>query len=285
MAEVGTGLFLGNTPIQLVKDGKFVFANPFYEAPLPSYSYRTDAYASFLKLAIPGSTFDGLITDGFDDVHADIAGTGTNVQYALTGSASEVNLDTSDIKWSSEGYGSSVFLQDAGEWGTASESELNWSSSSWVVEGWLYMDERFTKPPYWKVALRHTGYYIDLGLGFPASGTTDARMRMILNTSTTAETQYFSSNIVYNLNQWYHIAFVRSGNTLNMYWNGTRVYNNTPSLGSIDTNGSYHRIMRGENTTNDGTAGNWQDFRVYIGTDKGYTGATITAPDSIVTNS
>lgn len=33
MAEVGTGLFLGDTPIQLVKNGNFVFANPFTEIP------------------------------------------------------------------------------------------------------------------------------------------------------------------------------------------------------------------------------------------------------------
>ena len=68
-----------------------------------------------------------------------------------------------------------------------------------------------------------------------------------------------------------------------MYFDGTRQYSSTPSIGSVDTNGSYHRIMRGENTTNDGAAGNYQDLRVYIGTDKGYTGTTITPPASIVT--
>ena len=58
--------------------------------PKPNFSqltFRTDAYSSFLKLAIPGSAFTGLITDGFDDVHADIVGSGTNIQYELTGSA------------------------------------------------------------------------------------------------------------------------------------------------------------------------------------------------------
>ena len=281
MAEKGQGLFLGGTEITALQNNKFVFANPFTEVVGPAYSYRTDPYASFLKLAIPGSTFTGLITDGFDDVHADIAGTGTNIQYALTGSASEVNLDT-DVKFGTEGYGTSVFTQDAGQWGTASETELSWGSDNFVIEGYVYMDERFTKPPYWKVALRHTNYNIDADFGNPAAGTTDMRMRLILDTTETGQTQYFSSDFSYNLNQWYHIAWVRSGDTLNMYFDGTRRFSNTPSIGSIDTNGSYHRIMRGENATNDGAAGSWQDYRVYIGTDKGYTGATINVPASIV---
>jgi len=248
----------------------------------PTFQYRSDSYASSLALAIPGSTFDGLISDGFDDVHADIKGSGTNITYSLTGAPTNINLDTSDIKWASEGYGSSVFAQDSGMWGTATESELNWGSNSFVVEGWIYMEERFTKPPFWKVAVRHTNYYIDCDFGFPSSGTTNGRMRLILDTSTTGQTQYVSGNFSYNLNQWYHVAWVRSGNTINLYFDGTRRYTATPSIGSVDTNGSYHRIMRGENTTNDGAEGNYQDLRVYIGTDKGYTGATITTPDSIV---
>lgn len=254
-------------------------------AVVPGIQYYTryDGYSGSLRLAIPGSEFDGLITDGFDDIHADIKGTGTNIQYALTGSASEINLDTTDIKWASEGYGSSVFAQDAGQWGTATEAELSWGSNSWVVEGWVYMDERFTKPPYWKVAVRHTNYNIDCDFGFPSTGTTNGRMRIVLDTSSTGQTQYVTGNFAYNLNQWYHVAWVRSGNTLNMYFDGTRQYSSTPSIGSVDTNGSYHRIMRGENTTNDGAAGNYQDLRVYIGTDKGYTGTTITPPASIVT--
>ena len=281
MAEKGQGLFLGGTEITALQNNRFVFANPFTEGVVAPYSYRTDAYASFLKLAIPGSTFTGLITDGFDDVHADIAGTGTNIQYALTGSASEVNLDT-DVKFGAEGYGTSVFTQDAGQWGTTSEAELSWGSDDWVIEGYVYMDERLTKPPFWKVALRHTNYNIDADFGNAASGTTNMRMRLVLDTSATGQSQYLSTDFSYNLNQWYHIAWVRTGNNLRFYFDGAAKFVDSFPGGSVDTNGSFNRIMRGENTTNDGGAGSWQDFRVYIGTDKGYTTATIAAPDSIV---
>ena len=245
-------------------------------APSSPYAYRTDAYSSYLKLAIPGSTFTGLITDAYDDVHADIAGTGTNFQYNLTGSASEIFLDT-DVKWAAEDYATSIYAQDAGSWGGILDSEMPFSNSNFCVEGWVYMDERFTKPPYWKVGLRQTNYRIDLDFGFPGSGTTDMRGRIILN-----DTQFFSSNlnISYNLNQWYHVAWVRSGSNLYFYWNGTRYSCGTSTL-TVTANG-YYRIFTGENSTNDGTMGSYQDFRVYIGTEKGYTTSTITTPNSIV---
>ena len=253
--------------------------------PKPNFSqnaFRTDAYSSFLKLAIPGSTFTGLITDGFDDVHADIVGSGTNIQYALTGSATEVNLDTV-VKWGADGYGTSVFTQDTGQWGTATEAQLNWSSSDFVIEGYVYMDETFARPPFWKVAVRDDQYFVSADFGNPNPVVAGSmRMRLTLDTSEKGQTQYVSSNVSYNLNQWYHIAWVRTGNQLRYYFDGNNVYATSFSGGSIDTNGTLYRIMRGESITNDGAAGSWQDFRVYIGTDKGYTTETITPPLSMV---
>ena len=103
-----------------------------------------------------------------------------------------------------------------------------------------------------------------------------------VNTSTTGESQYFSTDETLILNSWVHVAWVRSGNNKYFYYNGTRYLNNTAAIGSIDANTGFIRILRGENVDNDGTAGAVQDFRVYIGTDKGYTGSTITTPSSIV---
>jgi uncharacterized repeat protein (TIGR02543 family) len=247
-----------------------------------AYAFRTDTYSSFLKLAIPGSTFTGLITDGFDDVHADIVGSGTNIQYALTGSATEVNLDT-DVKWGADGYGTSVFTQDAGQWGTTTEAQLNWQSSNFVIEGYVYMDETFARPPFWKVPVRHDKYFVSADFGNPNPVVAGSmRMRLTLDTSVQGQTQYVSSNVSYNLNQWYHIAWVRTGNQLRYYFDGNNVYATSFSGGSIDTDGTLYRIMRGESITNDGAAGSWQDFRVYIGTDKGYTTETITPPLSMV---
>ena len=254
--------------------------------PKPNFSqltFRTDAYSSFLKLAIPGSAFTGLITDGFDDVHADIVGSGTNIQYELTGSAPEAYLNNMHVKWGADGYGTSVFTQDAGQWGTATETQLNWSSSDFVIEGYVYMNETFARPPFWKVAVRHDKYFVSADFGNPNPVVAGSmRMRLTLETSVKGQTQYVSTNVSYNLNQWYHVAWVRTGNQLRYYFDGNNVYDTSFSGGSINTNGTPYRIMSGESITNDGAAGSWQDFRVYIGTDKGYTTETITPPLSMI---
>jgi hypothetical protein len=81
------------------------------------------------------------------------------------------------------------------------------------------------------------------------------------------------------LGNYYHFAFVRSGTTKSIYVNGTRVSTTTQS-GDFGTEG--HCSILGENNVNDAVGKLVQDFRVYIGTDKGYTGATITVPSSIL---
>jgi hypothetical protein len=258
----------------------------------PLFQFRTDPYASSLKLAIPGTVFTELgMINYYDDVHADIVGSGTNITATPTGSASEFYNNTTDIKWPAEEYDSSIFLQDNGCWGGVQQAtsapppdnQFFFGSENWVIEGWYYMTEQFTRPPFWKVGIRHANYDINLDFGFPAvANLSKFRGRMVLDTSTTGETQYFSTDETLVLNSWVHVAWVRSGNNKYFYYNGTRYMNNSASIGTIDANGAFIRILRGENVDNDGTAGSVQDFRVYIGTDKGYTGSTITTPSSIV---
>ena len=251
---------------------------PFTPAP---YQFRSDAYSSFLNLAIPGAVFTDLgMSNYYDDVHADIAGAGTNFVANPTGSAAEFSADGANIKWPTEDYASSLRLYDNGCWGTIPDTDIAIGpNEAFVVEGWIRMSERFTKPPYWKVAMRQNNYNLSVEFGFPASGTTDMKARLMINNN-----QYFSSNqqITYNLNQWYHIAWVRYvGGAMAMYFNGTK-YAISGTQTAAPITGGFIRIMNGENATNDGTNGAWQDFRMYIGTDKGYTASTITTPNSMI---
>ena len=250
------------------------------EAPIgPVSYYRYDPYSGSLRLAIPGTQFSYLgMSNYYDDVHADIKGSGTNITANPTGSASEF-FASSETNFSSEDYTTSVYTKDAGSWGAAAASELPFFGSDFVIEGWVYLDETFNKPPYWKVALRaSTGSYdIEAALGFSAGGSTaNVRSRIMINA-----TQYVSSDFALSQNQWHHIAWVRSGGSLYTYYNGTKISNGTTGL-TVNSNGPI-RIFTGENSTNDGTAGAWQDFRVYIGTDKNYTATTINPAASIVT--
>jgi len=277
MAEKGQGLFLGGTEITALQNNRFVFANPFTEEPANPYQFRNDPYSSSLLLAIPGSEFSTLgMTNFYDDVSADIRGTGTSFTADPTGSAAEFFADT-ETEFASEDYTTSVYVKDAGTWGNLSTTELPFSDSDFVMEGYVWMDERFNKPPFWKVFLRNTSNNISGELGFPGTGTTDLKARMLLNGG-----QKFSSNtnISFNLNQWYHVAWVRSGSNLYFYFNGTQYSMDTTGV-TVNTTG-VQQIMGGASALNDGAAGAWQDYRVYIGTDKGYTTSTISAPDSII---
>ena len=236
----------------------------------PSY----DAFSGSLYLAIPAAEFNvsgSQMSNWYDDISAEIRGTGTSFTANPTGSAGEIDEYTTSTQWTD--YSSSLYVKDAGTWGNLSTTELPFAANSWVVEGYVYMDERFTKPPYWKVGLRNTSNNVSAELGFPGTGTTDLKARIMINGS-----QFFSSdtNISYNLNQWYHVAWVRSGSNLYFYFDGTRYSCGTTALTSNTT--GVQQIMGGASALNDGAAGAWQDFRTYIGTDKGYTTATITPP-------
>lgn len=276
MAEKGTGLFLGDTEITAIQNDKFVFANPFEEAAAPSYQFRSDTYASFIRLAIPGSEFSSLgMSNYYDDVSSGVRGTGSDLTANPSGSAADFNAYAS-TEFAAEDYTTSIFLKDAGGWGTLSNTELDFGTNSFVVEGYVQMTERFNKPPFWKVAIGGIPEDDRMSFGFPLTGTTDTRGRFIIN-----NTQYISSNqnISYNLNQWYHVAWVRSGSNLYFYFDGTQYSCGTSSQ---TFNVGTMAIMRGLSDLNDGAAGAWQDFKVYIGTDKGYTTSTITAPESII---
>lgn len=247
-------------------------------APSSPYAFRTDAYASYVKLAIPGMLFTDLgMSNYYDDVHADIAGSGTNYSANITGSVfSDVSASIAQAKWPAEDYTTSAYAQDSGCWGTVNAStELGFGTNDWVIESWVYLTEAFTKPPFWKVLLREVGYNITAEFGNGTTTSTSARMRVVTN----GGNQYYSSNFTFSLNTWYHVAFSKTSSTLEMYWNGTRVFNSGITYSGA---GGITRIMNGENATNDGLQGYYQDLRVTVGSNRGYTGATITTPQSIV---
>jgi hypothetical protein len=264
----------------------------YFQAPLatgPVATIRTDTYSASVQLAMPGALFSSLgMTQYYNDISSQVRGNGSNIITNATGSSADLNAATGVVKFASDGYGTSIFQQNGGTPGNVLDTgspQLAFGSGNWVVEAWFYMTSRMTKPPFWKVAIQElSNYNIDCDWGNAASGTTNARMRIVLDTSTTGQTQHLSSDFAYNLNQWYHVAWVRSGTALYSYFDGTRRINSTTS-GTIDTSANqWKRLLTGGNAAADGTPGYVQDFRITLGSDRGYTGATITPPPSIVIN-
>lgn len=254
------------------------------------YQIRNDAYSASVKLAVPGTQFGSTFAQSYyySDISATIRGTGNNVNLVATSSgvllfastSLQVTSGSGTYDFSTEGYTTSIFQEDGGSIGAASNSELPFSNSSFVVETWVYQKERLYSPgaPFHKNIIRGVNggsNHISCDLTFVAQNSPLFRMRTIINGN-----QYFAANVASNLDAWYHAAWVRSGNNLYWYWAGNRITG--PTAMSLTVNSDTTRIYGGDLGVNDGAKGNFQDTRITIGSDRGYTGSTITVPNSIV---
>lgn len=276
---------------------------------------RQDDSASFVELAVPGTNFTPLggnfgQTNFQSDISSVIKGSGTNFNLIVTSSSStNACIISSSVCVSSSlagstpvsnfsltssfdavfnfnrdgGYVTSVFQEDGGSIGAVPGSRFsNFTSTDWVVETWVFLQERLFAgggPPFHKSLLRNTDSSFSCDISFVSSGSPLYRLRWIRGV-----TQYFgATNIASNLNAWNHVAFsfVNSSNTINGYWHGSRVLNTASTSGTITSN-LFYRVLGGDMGVNDGAKGSVQDFRVSVGTTRGYTGTTISVPNSIV---
>jgi hypothetical protein len=256
----------------------------------PAFLTRADSSGSFVQLAVPGTNFGTFgMTNFQSDISATIRGSGVNVPLIVTSSgASNVCIISSSVVNSGSydfatggGYTTSVFQEDGGSIGAVTSSFGAFNTQDFVVETWVYLQERFASPaaPFHKSIIRDTASSFSCDISFPSNQPNQpgCRLRMIRGGN-----QTFSGNISWNLNAWYHIAFVWTQSTGNVtaYWHGSRQINATNS--SLNPTGLWYRILGGDLGVNDGAKGSVQDYRVTIGSNRGYTGTTITVPDSIV---
>jgi hypothetical protein len=248
--------------------------------PGPSFAVRTDPYSASLVLAMPFANFselgmtsytqslDGLIRTGNQANSYKIRATGSSAAY-LYPSASTVSFSSS--LWSDEGYTSSMAIQNAQNAGTY-VAEL--SSNSFVVEFWINVQGSFTNPPF-------HGHIFGQNAGdaLTIQYSSTPQFRFYVNTANTWSTTP-NFNLGTNNQNWKHVAIVKSGTNAYVYVNGTRIGVGTRA--ATINSGQANQFILGTNSNNDGLFRLIQDYRVYVGTDKGYTGATITVPQSIV---
>jgi hypothetical protein len=281
MAEVGQGLFLGSDSIQFIQNNNFVFANPFFEAPpAPTWVVRTDAYSGSVVLAMPGTLATDLgMVNYYDDISSVIKGTGSNKSIIPSGSGAEARLypsasvvSSGSYDFAADGYETSPFSSGSQNVGFLPSGELNFSTSDFVIEYWInYGPTGFTMPPFNKgiSSPGNTPNYFDFAGFFP-------RYRLGFNDNFTFFNQSQTAGV------WYHVAFVRTSTTVNMYINGVK-HVTTATIGSgAFTTSAYHIMGLNSGNTNDGAPSRFNDLRITIGTNRGYTGATITVPQSII---
>jgi len=236
---------------------------------------RADAYSSFIAYAQPFNYFSGSfgMTNFDSDIHASIKGSGTNYKFPASGSGT-YQATAGKVKFASDGYSNSLKIagnQNAGGFGgTVTPADLKMSNSSFVWEVWVNTD----------ITIAGNGLSMLMAYGNTGNFTfnqTPAYIRFLVGPGDV----YADSvgTLAKTANVWRHWAFVRSGNNFYCYWDGSRVisFTNSLTLGNNDPN----RLL-GSAQGDVLITAQYQDFRIYKGTDKGYTGATITPPLSMV---
>lgn len=271
MAEKGTGLFLGNTPITTIKNGSFVVGNPFTEVITPVWQFRTDTNASDLVFATPGNQVSDIgMTYAWSDVQADIRGTGSN-KSVLTS-----NLTTSTKNnFASDGYTESTEVSSTAAFLNANDSDYSFGSDDWTFEAYLNFGTLTTANMFRAMFSDYTAANVSqssLWLRIE-----QGKLQMIVLAAGGGESFYQSTVQSWVSNQWHHIAFTRDGNTLNAYFDGNRVINQAYSSTLRST--TVGKYLMGYYNAGQSTV-DVQDYRIYKGFAK-YTTASFTPPVSM----
>lgn len=287
MAEVSQQMFMGSEPVFPFIDEKWAGINS-YELVIPSSSFqiRNDAFSASLKLAMPYSNYselgmqtytssiDGLIRTGNINNSYMVRLTSSAASYSFA-SASVVSSGSGTYDWAAEGYTSSLSLYNDSVAGAILTSSAWIGNQDFVVECWYRKTENFTNPPF------HRQFFGNNSGDFVLNSySTGNVFRFFVNGVNTWST---TPNATLVNDTWYHVAFVKSGTSVYVYLNGNRIGVGTRAATVNNAGGPQFWAVIGQaGSNNDGAGGNFQDFRFYLGTDKGYTGTTITVPLSIV---
>jgi hypothetical protein len=237
---------------------------------------RTDPYSASIVYAQPMNYFSGSfgMTNFDSDIHAAIKGSGTNYKFPVSGSGT-YQATAGKTAFAADGYVTSLRLsgaQNAGGFGsTTVPTDLQMSNSNFVWEAYVNTD----------ATIAGSGIGILFAYGNTGNFTfnsTPAYIRFLVGPG-----DFFADSattLAKTANVWRHWALVRSGNNFYAYWDGTRVlsFSNSLTIG----NNTPNRLLGGGPDYDASQTVQWQDFRIYKGTDKGYTGATITPPPSMV---
>lgn len=271
MAEVGKKLYLGNEPITLIQNNGFVYVDPFVPGT-STYTFRTDIYSASAVFATPGYLFDDLsMTYDWSDVHADLAGTGTN-KTVLTTNVSA----TTGSNFTSDGYvGSSIAAEDYPIYQT-DDTDFEFGTGNFTMELWFNSDDSSPYLPFF--------YKYQAGSAPNSEWFMDVfsnQMRMAVCYNGNNEKYVVSSALSWTGGQWYHIAYVRNGTSVTMYRDGSSVGSVTlPSGANINATSSPASIFARPGATFYESPVKFQDLRVYKGIAK-YT-STFTPPESMV---
>lgn len=253
------------------------FGQPITAAAAAGSIIRTDANASSVSLALPGTQFGSTFgqTSFRDDISGYINGGTSLATPPVTGSPV---FASSSVNFASDGYTTSI-ARGSGNVSPysfpGSATNVNFGTGAFTIEGWFNpVGASADTPLYFAYSPSHSGFVQWSSAGYYRwVAQNGAGSEVLADYSTTAPAA----------GTWVHFFFSRSGNTWYGGVAGTIRVNITLS-GATGTGGSFNAMAWPGNTGQRAVA--WQDFRITKGVAR-YTGAvnaSYTVPQSIVTN-
>lgn len=176
-------------------------------------------------------------------------------------------VSTAQSKWG----GASLYCDGSGDYLTAASSAaFDWSAGDAVIEGWIRAASM--------TGTQHFCGTTSANLDYKTSCYVKSDGSIAIGTVGLAELS--SGSGVISINTWHHVAFVKYGSSAYIYVDGTRVASGSSSSGWSSGSAAFS-IGRTYQTTGDiDWNGYIDDLRVTLGSNRGYTGSTITVPSS-----
>lgn len=258
LASDGTGtydsdIYLDDVRLTLGTDRSYTGATiAVPTAAFPTRGTYEDPYFESVALILP--------MNGTGNTFIDSSLTPKSITYA--GTATQTAAES---KWG----GKSAYFSAQGDY--ISYPDLGLGTGDFVIEMWIKTAETGT----YKTILHNS--HTDLWMSYGGTG------RIAFVRSGIAGTVSPSGDMADN--QWHHIAVSRSGDNLRIYLDGTLAVT-AGNYASVDfTSGTPTTVAY-----NSGYAGGYltsyiDDFRITVGSARGYTGATITLPTAAFTTS
>jgi Concanavalin A-like lectin/glucanases superfamily len=167
---------------------------------LPSYTLTNITNTSLLLQTASSATF---LTDS-----------STNA-FTVTNNGTATFAQVSDP---TTGPCGSLLLNGSSQYLSCSNSVFNFTTSNWTVEAWVYLNAMPTSDAW---PTNYSQHMVVAGVGTPSVG--DGMDCIIGQTKLMIQnndTQYAGTAHGMAINTWYHLAYVRNGNTIFFYVNG-----------------------------------------------------------------
>lgn len=245
------------------------------------YVPRYDQYSGSVFLAMPGTKFTDLgMANYYDDISGEINGVSSSLQVKPTGSgvtaqlyASSSVVNSGSFNWTGSGYSTSIFSagdQNVGYYATSTFPFGTTTVANFVVETWFNRTGTFSNPPF------NMFIFGEFGGDYILLDMNSSNFRYYIGGNQLSAANGNTSDT------WYHVAYVKSGSARSIYLNGNRIANDTLATGMGTS--PYWEVLGG-NGNNDGVGKRVNDYRITVGSNRGYSGSAILVPAPLVRES